>query len=240
VAFRTRGGNGPMSFWQSLVKRALDVGFSLVGLLVCSVPILICWVLAAMETGRNGFFLQERVGRFGKEFKIVKIRTMKSSQERLTSVTTLYDARITPIGRVFRKFKLDELPQLLNVLLGQMSFVGPRPDVPGFADQLEGDDRIVLSVRPGITSPAAIACRDEEKLLSFQENPEEFNRKILFPWKTRLNRDYVENFSLGKDFVYLAATLIPCLGRKISSGKFPGRGDGLGRKREDRMGRNEG
>src|SRR5688572_8920989 len=116
-----------------------------------------------------------------------------------TVVTTEHDPRITPLGRWFRKTKLDELPQLINVLLGQMSLVGPRPDVPGFADQLSGEDRIILSVHPGMTGPATLRFRYEEQELARQVNPERYNRDVIYPEKVRLNREYVESYSFTKD-----------------------------------------
>ena len=105
--------------------------------------------------------------------------------------------------------KLDELPQLVNVLLGQMSFVGPRPDVASFADSLTGGDKIILSVRPGITGPATLAFRNEEELLTKSDDPELFNRKVIYPEKIRLNRQYVEEYSFVKDVLYIVATLLP-------------------------------
>jgi lipopolysaccharide/colanic/teichoic acid biosynthesis glycosyltransferase len=122
-------------------------------------------------------------------------------------VTTSNDPRITAIGRFFRRTKIDELPQLINVLFGQMGFVGPRPDVPGFADELCGADRIILTVRPGITGPATLRFRNEEEELAAQPDPERFNREVIFVEKVRLNREYVENFSLLKDVRYILLTL---------------------------------
>jgi lipopolysaccharide/colanic/teichoic acid biosynthesis glycosyltransferase len=124
-----------------------------------------------------------------------------------TTVTSADDPRITSLGRFFRRYKLDELPQLINVFFGQMSLVGPRPDVPGFADQLEGDDRIMLNVRPGITGPATLRFRDEEELLLGVENAEQYNREVIFPEKVRLNREYIENYSLRDDLRYIFVTL---------------------------------
>lgn len=125
-----------------------------------------------------------------------------------TNVTTDKDPRITRLGRFFRKTKIDELPQLINVFLGQMSFVGPRPDVPGFADKLTGDDRIILTVRPGITGPATLKFRDEEKLLAAQSDPERYNREVIYPEKVRLNREYVENYSFWQDIKYIFQTIL--------------------------------
>jgi lipopolysaccharide/colanic/teichoic acid biosynthesis glycosyltransferase len=125
-----------------------------------------------------------------------------------TTVTTGTDRRITRLGRLWRKTKIDELPQLINVLKGDMSFVGPRPDVPGYADRLEGEDRIVLSVRPGITGPATLKYRNEENLLAEQENPRQYNDEVLWPDKVRLNREYVRNWSFGTDFRYIWKTIV--------------------------------
>jgi lipopolysaccharide/colanic/teichoic acid biosynthesis glycosyltransferase len=126
-----------------------------------------------------------------------------------TSVTTQRDPRITALGRIFRRTKLDELPQLINVLLGHMSIVGPRPDVPGFADRLRGRDRIILEVRPGITGPATLRYRDEEELLALQNDPERYNQEVLYPGKVRLNRWYVENYSFRADLCFIVRTVLP-------------------------------
>lgn len=134
---------------------------------------------------------------------------MRSDSFFQTTVTTDTDPRITRLGRFFRKTKLDELPQLIHVLLGQMSFVGPRPDVPGFADNLSGDDRIILSVRPGITGPATLKYRNEESILAGQDDPERYNDEVIFPDKVRLNKEYVENYSFRKDIKYIWQTIFP-------------------------------
>jgi lipopolysaccharide/colanic/teichoic acid biosynthesis glycosyltransferase len=122
-------------------------------------------------------------------------------------VTTGRDRRITWLGRIWRKTKIDELPQLINVLKGNMSFVGPRPDVPGYADRLQGDDRIVLSVRPGITGPATLKYRDEEALLADQDDPERYNNEVLWLDKVRINREYVESWSFWQDIRYILKTI---------------------------------
>lgn len=192
---------------DAVIKRMFDLIFSFIGLIITGPIIAVAWVLATLDTGRNGFFLQSRVGRFGKSFKIVKIRTMRTDSVLNTTVTTSTDRRITRVGRILRKTKIDELPQLINVLIGDMSFVGPRPDVAGFADVLEGDDRVVLSVRPGITGPAALAYRNEEEILSLQEDPELYNREVIFPEKVRINREYIKKYSFLNDIKYIFLTL---------------------------------
>ena len=192
---------------QAAGKRAFDIFFAALGLVLTGWLIMLAWVVATVDTGGNGFFTQQRVGRHGRLFRIVKIRTMRPSQISST-VTVSGDPRVTPIGRVWRKLKIDELPQLANVLVGHMSFVGPRPDVPGFADQLSGEDRIILSVRPGITGPATLKYRDEEELLASVPNAEAYNRDVVFPDKIRLNRQYVEEWTFGRDVYYIFATLM--------------------------------
>ena len=193
---------------KALLKRAFDVTLAAVGLLATGWLILIAFVLAAIDTRSNGFFTQIRVGKLGKRFKLIKIRTMRDDPDVSTTITTSRDSRITRLGRVFRRTKIDELPQLVNVLLGHMSFVGPRPDVPGFADKLESEDRIVLAVRPGITGPATLKYRDEEKLLRKQSDPERYNREVLYPDKVRINKAYVLNYRFSQDLLYLIRTLI--------------------------------
>ena len=122
-------------------------------------------------------------------------------------LTLINDVRITRFGRFIRTYKLDELPQLWNVIKGDMSLVGPRPDVPGYADKLFGEDRIILSVRPGITGPATIKFKDEEFLLSQQEDPIYYNDEIIWKEKVRINKEYIKNWSLKKDVIYLLKTI---------------------------------
>ena len=192
---------------QAVFKRTLDVTGAVVGLLLTGWIILPAFILACIDTRDNGFFTQKRVGRHGRIFQVVKIRTMRQVKGVNTTVTTGSDPRITALGRFFRRTKVDELPQLFNVLLGQMSFVGPRPDVQGFADNLQGEDRVILSVRPGITGPATLIYRGEEFLLAQVEDPERYNREVIFPNKVRLNRKYVETYSFRSDIFYIFKTV---------------------------------
>lgn len=191
---------------DALLKRILDLAVALPGLLLAAPVIALAWCAATVDTRSNGFFLQTRIGRHGKPFRVVKLRTMRPAATG-TTVTTSADPRITRLGRILRRSKLDELPQLYNVLVGDMSLVGPRPDVPGFADRLEGDDRVVLTVRPGITGPATLKYRHEEALLAMQEDPERFNREVLWPEKVRLNRAYVLHYRFRDDLVLLWRTV---------------------------------
>lgn len=192
---------------QAIVKRSFDIVFSLFGLLVSSWLILLAWVIACLDTRSNGFFVQKRVGRNGRVFRVVKIKTMRPVAAFDTTVTRRGDPRITQLGVLFRRTKIDELPQLWNVLLGDMSFVGPRPDVPGFADTLHGQDRALLSIRPGITGPATLKYRNEEEILAAQADPEAYNREVIWPDKVRLNLDYIHDWSLRRDIKYILQTV---------------------------------
>jgi lipopolysaccharide/colanic/teichoic acid biosynthesis glycosyltransferase len=195
-----------LSLGQRFLKRSFDLAVAIFGLIVFGWLILLGWLAATIDTGLNGFFTQTRVGRYGKTFKVIKLRTMKVSKTVTTTVTTKKDPRITRLGAILRKTKIDELPQLINVLLGQMSLVGPRPDVPGFADGLEGPDRIVLTIRPGITGPASLKYRNEEEILAKQADPERYNREVIFADKVRINREYIEKYSFLKDLQYIWQT----------------------------------
>ncbi len=194
-----------MSPRELRIKRIFDLTLAVVGLAVSLPIIAIAWLIATLETKSNGFFVQERIGKDGKPFKIIKIRTMYPVDG--TTITTAKDSRITKSGRIFRKLKIDELPQLINIIRGEMSFVGPRPDVPGYADRLEGEDRIILQVPPGITGPASIKYKDEEELLAKVSDPKRYNDEVIWPDKVRINKEYVRNWSLKKDIYYILKTL---------------------------------
>jgi lipopolysaccharide/colanic/teichoic acid biosynthesis glycosyltransferase len=191
-------------FW----KRLFDIVFSIIGLAFLLPLIAVCWTVAALETRSNGFFVHERVGRRGKRIRVCKIKTMRPSSAARSPITAQNLAAITRSGRLFRKYKLDELPQLFNVLMGSMSFVGPRPDVAGYADRIEGQDRVILLLRPGITGPASIKYKDEETLLSTAEDPVWFNDHVIWPDKVRINREYFVNYSLLRDLVYIFKTIL--------------------------------
>lgn len=195
-----------MTFFQRFCKRKFDIFFSLLGLILFSPMIAAGYATAVLSTKKSGFFKQQRVGMKGKLFNVIKLRTMKDIPGIDTTATARIDPRITKAGAFLRACKLDELPQLLNVLTGEMSFVGPRPDVPGFADKLTGDDRLILSIRPGITGPASLKYKDEEEILAKQENPESYNRNVIWPDKVKINREYVENYSFFKDIYYIFKT----------------------------------
>jgi lipopolysaccharide/colanic/teichoic acid biosynthesis glycosyltransferase len=189
-------------------KRLFDIIFSFFGLIVFLPIIFFAWVIATLETRSNGFFIQSRVGLNGYFFKIIKIKTMTQTHKFSTSVTKKNDNRITKSGVFFRRKKIDELPQLWNIFIGDMSFVGPRPDVPGYADKLSGNDRIILTIRPGITGPASIKYKNEEELLESQKSPEDYNRNVIWPDKVNINKAYIKNYSFIKDIKYIWQTVV--------------------------------
>jgi lipopolysaccharide/colanic/teichoic acid biosynthesis glycosyltransferase len=197
-----------MSSTDILFKRAFDIIASLAGLLLFAPVILLCWLVAALDTHSNGFFIQRRIGRHGRIIHVCKIKTMYPGDGKRSPIASRNISSISRSGRFLRKYKLDELPQLFNVLTGSMSFVGPRPDVPGYADRLHGEDRIILSLRPGITGPASIKYRDEESILAAVDDPEAYNDKIIWPDKVRINREYFNNYSLLRDLQYIFNTIL--------------------------------
>lgn len=187
-------------------KRLIDIVAAALGLSLLWPVIAVTWYMAGQDTGASGFFCQQRVGRGGKLFKVVKLRTMRPAEG--TTVTQAGDARITRLGAKLRRYKLDELPQLWNVLIGNMSFVGPRPDVPGFLDRLTGSDRKILMLRPGITGPATLKYRNEEELLAGVDDPERYNAEVIWPDKVRINLEYLDDWSLKKDIGYIVKTVL--------------------------------
>ena len=197
-----------MSCWQSLCKRTFDVFFSVLGLFfVWPILLIISVVIRIFDSGPV-IFTQDRIGENGGSIRVHKFRTMEVVQDYDSTVTVTGDSRITPIGAILRRYKLDELPQLWNVLVGDMSFVGPRPDVPGFADKLEGEERTILSLRPGITGPATLKYRNEEELLAGQDDPESYNREVIWPDKVRINLEYMRDWSLLGDIKYILKTIL--------------------------------
>lgn len=194
------------------LKYIFDRLMALVGLLVLWPVLLVVAVLIRVKMpGGPVIFKQKRVGRNGKLFTMYKFRSMTVGHGG-SSVSVAGESRITPLGAKLRHYKLDELPELWNVLTGDMSFVGPRPDVPGYADQLVGDDREVLKLRPGITGPASLKYRDEEDLLALQPDPQKYNDEVIFPDKVRINLYYLHHYSFVKDIEMIFCTV---LGRKM-------------------------
>lgn len=191
-----------------LAKYIFDRIVALTAMILLSPVILILFIIHKIAMPGGAFvFKQERIGQHGKPFMIYKIRTMYDNAEQGGSVSTYDDPRITPFGRWLRETKLDTILELINVLKGEMSFVGPRPDVAGYADKLQGDDRKILELRPGITGPASIKYRHEDKILAQQKDPKKYNDEIIYPDKVKINLDYYENWSFFLDIKIIFQTL---------------------------------
>ena len=189
------------------LKYIFDRLMALIGLLFLWPVLLIVAILIKIKMPGPVLFVQKRVGRNAQLFNCHKFRSMTVGHNG-SSVSVAGEARITPLGAKLRKYKLDELPELWDVLVGNMSFVGPRPDVPGYADKLQGDDRIVLTLRPGITGPATLKYRNEEELLATVKDPQQYNDTVIYPDKVRINRYYAEHYSFIKDIQMIFCTVL--------------------------------
>ena len=195
-----------------LFKWIFDRVVSFVGLLILwPVMLVVAMLIWRKMPGGPMIFTQKRVGQAGRLFTMYKFRSMTVSHSG-SSVSVAGESRITPLGAKLRKYKLDELPELWNVFIGDMSFVGPRPDVPGYADKLRGEDRRILELKPGITGPASLKYRNEEELLANVDNPQEYNDKVIFPDKVKLNLYYLNHYSFMKDIQMIIYTV---LGKKM-------------------------
>lgn len=182
-----------------VVLRMLDIGLSVFGLLIIFPFLPLVALAVVLDDVGPVFFFQNRVGQNGKDFRLVKFRTMRRHAERVGQLTVGdRDPRVTRVGYWLRKSKLDELPQLWNVLTGDMSMVGPRPEVRKYVDRYTEAQRRVLSVRPGITDAASIRFADENKILAEQSDPETYYVQVLIPEKIRWNMPYVENPTVGQ------------------------------------------
>lgn len=190
-----------------MLKYIFDRIMALIGLLVLWPILLVVAILICVNMpGGPVLFRQKRVGMHGKLFTIYKFRTMTVKHDG-SSVSVAGQNRITPLGQTLRRYKLDELPELWNVFIGDMSFVGPRPDVPGYADLLEGEDRNVLKLRPGITGPATLKYANEEEILARVADPQRYNDEVIFPDKVRINLDYYYNHTFIGDIRLIFSTL---------------------------------
>ena len=189
------------------MKRLFDIMFSFIGLIILSPLFLFICILLKIFSNESIFFIQKRVGRNSKLFDIIKFRSMISDKENKNTVSIKGDSRVTKIGSLLRKYKLDELPELYNVLKGDMSIVGPRPDVPGYADKLKGEARKILELKPGITSLSSLKYINEEEILASKKDPISYNNKVIFPDKTRINLDYYYNNNIWIDIKIIFATI---------------------------------
>lgn len=189
-------------------KWLFDRVFSLIGLILLSPLFVVVAILIRVKMPDGPIlFKQIRVGRYGKPFTLYKFRSMVVDHTG-SNVSVAGEARITPLGAKLRKYKLDELPQLWNVFIGDMSFVGPRPDVPGYADKLEGEESVILKLRPGITGPASLKYKNEEELLASVTDPVKYNDEVIFPDKVKINMQYYYHWSFWGDIKYIAKTIV--------------------------------
>lgn len=191
-----------------LLKVFFDRCVSLFGLFFLFPVLLLIGILIRIKMPDGPvIFTQKRVGQHGRLFTMYKFRSMMVNHSG-SSISVQGESRITPLGAKLRKYKLDELPELWNVLIGDMSFVGPRPDVPGYADKLEGENRRILLLKPGITGPASLKYRNEEELLAQQEDPQKYNDEVLFPDKVRINIEYLDHWSFWNDIKIIIYTIL--------------------------------
>ena len=188
-------------------KWIFDRTASFLGLIcLCPILLIIAILIKIKMPGGPVIFQQVRVGKEGKLFTMYKFRSMQVIHSG-SSISIAGESRITPLGAVLRKYKLDELPELWNVLVGNMSFVGPRPDVPGYADHLRGEERLILKLRPGITGPASLKYANEETILAYVVDPVRYNDEIIFPDKVKINLDYYYNHTFFGDIRLILQTI---------------------------------
>ena len=189
------------------MKFLFDRFMAFVGLLLLSPVLLAVAILIKVKMPDGAvIFKQKRVGRNAKLFTMYKFRSMSVGHGG-SSVSVAGESRITQLGAKLRKYKLDELPELWNVLIGDMSFVGPRPDVPGYADKLVGEDRLILKLRPGITGPASLKYANEEEILAKVDDPVKYNYEVIFPDKVKINLDYYYHHSFIGDIKLIFKTI---------------------------------
>ena len=198
-----------MSKGSLFIKYLFDKIMALIGMVILFPFMLIIFIIHKIVMPKGKFlFLQERIGQYGKPFRIYKIRTMKDDvDDNNVFVTTANDKRILPFGKFLRKTKLDEIVELINVLKGEMSLVGPRPDVAGYADKLTGEDRKILELRPGITGAASLKYINEEELLAKVDDPKKYNDEIIYPDKVKINLEYYYNRTFWEDIKIIFNTI---------------------------------
>jgi lipopolysaccharide/colanic/teichoic acid biosynthesis glycosyltransferase len=178
-----------------MIKRLFDFAFSLIFILILSWVIFLLFILSSIIFKSFGIFFQERIGQYGKKFIIYKLKSMNNEK------------KTNNFGFFIRKYKLDELPQLFNILKGEMSFVGPRPDIEGYYDKLQGEERKILTLKPGLTCEASIKYNNEDYILKQQKNPKQFNDTIIFPDKLKMNLEYYNNHNFFVDLQIIFKTI---------------------------------
>lgn len=198
-----------------MIKRIFDLFFSISGVIILSPLLILFSVVIKLTLQGEVFFKQKRVGQDGKTFKIYKFRTMvKDAESKGKKITVGKDIRITKIGHFLRKYKLDELPQLFNIIKGEMSFVGPRPEVPEYVKYYNNKQREILEVKPGITDYASIYFSNESELLGKVDNPDEFYINYIMPYKIKLNQKYINNINIFHDLKLIIMTILKVAGIK--------------------------
>lgn len=183
-----------------MIKRFFDLLFAIVGLCFMGWVIILVWFVVVIDTKSNGFFFQKRIGQFGKPFYIIKLKSVREYDNDVK--------KISLFGNFIRKIKIDEWPQLINILIGNMSMVGPRPDIPGYYDQLQGESRKILELKPGLTSAASLKYFNEEQLLAQQQDPLTYNDTVIFPDKVKMNLEYFYCNNLFIDIKIIIKTIL--------------------------------
>lgn len=200
-------------------KRVFDVAASLIMAVILSPMLIIFSLMIFLSSGRPVFFTQERIGRYGKRFNIIKFRTMKNNTATSDGITLLNDMRITKVGSFLRKYRLDEFPQLFNILKGDMSFVGPRPDMPQYYKVNDYGYKCVLLVKPGVTGEVTLKYKGEDSILSLSKDPEKTYIEKIFPEKVKLNIEYIKNITLLYDLNILLKTVYYVFANRNYGGK---------------------
>ena len=201
-----------MKIINSIIKRLFDIFTSLIGIILLSPVLIIISICIKVDSKGPVIFKQTRVGKNGRFFSIYKFRTMINNSESLgRQITIGKDSRITKIGSFIRKYKIDEFPQLFNVLFGTMSLVGPRPEVPQYVKLYNDDQRRVLEVKPGITDLASIRYCDENEVLAEVDNPDEYYVNVIMPHKLKLNIEYIDKSNLLFDIKLILKTIVKCI-----------------------------
>jgi len=199
------------------MKRLIDILFSFVGLLITFPVIVVFLLIVWKHDGESPFFVAKRVGKRGKLFKMIKIRTMVINAEASgVDSTSSNDPRITGIGKTIRKYKIDELPQLFNILIGDMSLVGPRPNVERDVKIYTDVEKVLLSVKPGLTDFSSIVFSDESEILKDKNDPDIAYNQLIRPWKSNLGLFYIENNNILIDFILISITILGIFSRKLS------------------------
>ncbi|WP_194767553.1 sugar transferase [Tamlana sp. I1] len=197
-----------------MIKRCFDLVFSIIGLIILSPVLLLISIFIKIDSKGPILFIQGRVGKSNKDFNIYKFRTMRVQSDKKGLLTLgNHDSRVTKVGYFLRRYKIDEFPQLINILKGDMSFVGPRPELRHYVNFYNEDDMKIFQVRPGITGLASLKYRNEVELLEKAENPEEFFIKTIIPDKLKYNKEYIKRRNFFFDLKLIAITIVKVIAK---------------------------